>query len=381
MTIENLTDEDLAWLRNDTRPTGPKALRIIDAQAAVIEKVRANAAEIHESLEDILDALAAAPEQVILTRVRRDVIDIQARDLAATNTRVAELRAELDAERERTAEERTLRISDIADANARVAELEESNAAGWAIAKARVEALNAANARVAELEESEARAVARAKDIEAECVRVERRVIAANARAEAAERELKKERDRRVEHRQMNQTLNEALNGANARIAELEAACYATQGSLREASARADAAETGELRETRNAERWAEMCKAAESEAETLRALLGQLGHWADGYGSALVPHGGWADTFGDGVRCCKAQVKAMLPAETRSHLSGQGPTRTDHERAVLDACADAVIFPAVPGLHGPCFNGGEWRIVHAELARREAKLACGGGK
>ena len=49
-------------------------------------------------------------------------------------------------------------------------------------------------------------------------------------------------------------------------------------------------------------------------------ALLDRIGVWADEYGSALVPHGGSADTFGDGVRRCKRQVKAILGA----HLSSQ---------------------------------------------------------
>ncbi len=49
-------------------------------------------------------------------------------------------------------------------------------------------------------------------------------------------------------------------------------------------------------------------------------ALIAKLAHWADVYGSALVPHGGAADTFGDGVRYCKRQVKDIL--------SGQAPAR-----------------------------------------------------
>lgn len=42
-------------------------------------------------------------------------------------------------------------------------------------------------------------------------------------------------------------------------------------------------------------------------------ALLGRLEVWSDTYGQALAPHGGSADTYGDGVRACKAQVKAIL--------------------------------------------------------------------
>lgn len=60
------------------------------------------------------------------------------------NARAAELLSELDAERERTAEERTLRIADTADANARVAELETQFAAGL---KRWDEDVAAANAR------------------------------------------------------------------------------------------------------------------------------------------------------------------------------------------------------------------------------------------
>lgn len=45
-----------------------------------------------------------------------------------------------------------------------------------------------------------------------------------------------------------------------------------------------------------------------------LRALehrLARIGEWADEYGSALVPRG--ADTYGEGIRACKAQVKALV--------------------------------------------------------------------
>ena len=40
------------------------------------------------------------------------------------------------------------------------------------------------------------------------------------------------------------------------------------------------------------------------------RALLEA---WTHQHGAALVPHGGWADTFGDGMRCAKQQVAALL--------------------------------------------------------------------
>lgn len=53
------------------------------------------------------------------------------------------------------------------------------------------------------------------------------------------------------------------------------------------------------------------------------RETLARLGAWADTYGAALVPHGGAADTFGDGVRACKAQVKTILSELARRGTTG----------------------------------------------------------
>lgn len=55
------------------------------------------------------------------------------------------------------------------------------------------------------------------------------------------------------------------------------------------------------------------------AQLEAANGLLGRIGVWADGYGSALVPHGGATDSFGDGVRCCKRQVKELLASAPHS--------------------------------------------------------------
>ena len=49
------------------------------------------------------------------------------------------------------------------------------------------------------------------------------------------------------------------------------------------------------------------------AECERLRAAVSRIRVWADTYGHALVPCAGAADTYGDGVRACKGQVKAIL--------------------------------------------------------------------
>lgn len=65
--------------------------------------------------------------------------------------------------------------------------------------------------------------------------------------------------------------------------------------------------------EVRTCADWVLAKEAADKRLAAANALLGRIGVWADEYGPALVPHGGSADTFGDGVRRCKLQVKALL--------------------------------------------------------------------
>ena len=101
-------------------------------------------------------------------------------------------------------------------------------------------------------------------------------------------------------------------------------------------------------------------------------ALLGRLGVWADTYGAALVPHG--PDTYGDGVRACKTQVKAILAAQPAA------PSRTEAEQAVLDAMGefktqwmreqleDAQEHMRNPRIRVMC------TVFEAELARRGLK-------
>lgn len=277
---------------------GAEAVALIDAQAAVIARVRAryNAMPAmwnfealkrfaRETMADIEqwpsddEALAAAPEHTApdtQLKVERDALveAVERRDhgiadlrgmIAAANARVSELErqnsqlitqlheagARIDAANDR-ADAAERRASD----EERWARLESSRADIAEVHERELRALQltheaeaaALRTRVAELEESEARAVARAKDIEAECVRVERRVIAANARVA--------ERDRTIE--QLDQLATLFQEGEHA------------------ANARADAAERDNenLRQTiANDVR----AIAAESEAAALRAELKRL--------------------------------------------------------------------------------------------------------
>lgn len=118
--------------------------------------------------------------------------------------------------------------------------------------------LDAANARIAELEAGE-------KDWKSErrifcdsAHRMSIQLTAANARADAAESDLAAARDVVKEL----QTRLEASRRMNSGATRAESA----------ANARAEAAESRERCEQRNAERWATMCRAAESEAASLRA-------------------------------------------------------------------------------------------------------------
>ena len=58
---------------------------------------------------------------------------------------------------------------------------------------------------------------------------------------------------------------------------------------------------------------------AAEAEVERLRKVLHELRAWADHLGVTLIPTGDSADTYGDGVRASKTNVKQILAAY---HLS-----------------------------------------------------------
>jgi hypothetical protein len=47
-----------------------------------------------------------------------------------------------------------------------------------------------------------------------------------------------------------------------------------------------------------------------------LVALIAHINNWADQYGSALIPHG--ADTFGEGMREAKRQIKALITYKSK---------------------------------------------------------------
>lgn len=69
---------------------------------------------------------------------------------------------------------------------------------------------------------------------------------------------------------------------------------------------------------------WQELVRerdAARSEAEQLQERLARINEWADTYGAALSPSAGSADTFGDGIRAAKKQIKALLSDPNRSRL------------------------------------------------------------
>lgn len=72
---------------------------------------------------------------------------------------------------------------------------------------------------------------------------------------------------------------------------------------------------------------------------------LARLGVWADTYGAALVPSGGDADTYGDGVRACKGQVKALIAGKTAAPALSM-PHLAD---ALADVKSGASTAPAAP--------------------------------
>lgn len=113
----------------------------------------------------------------------------------------------------------------------------------------------------------------------------------------------------------MTEQLSTAIVAAEAKLAASEAECERLR--VQEQNA-------GKL-----AVHHLERAMDAESRLAAANALLARIGVWADTYGSALKPGAGMADSFGDGVRACKGQVKAMLGA---AHLADQAPPRTEAE-------------------------------------------------
>lgn len=92
------------------------------------------------------------------------------------------------------------------------------------------------------------------------------------------------------------------------------------------------------------------------------RETLARLGAWADTYGAALVPHGGAADTFGDGVRACKAQVKAILsaqPAASDASIAAEDE-QTIPAAPVERECACGDNFDSVSGPHDCVAGSGQ---------------------
>lgn len=97
MTIEQLTDEDRAWLRNDCRPTGKRALRIIDAHAA---DRTALVAQLEESEADKVRLYDEARTLVAQLEAAKTHAGRQADARVAAEAQVAELTRERDEARE-----------------------------------------------------------------------------------------------------------------------------------------------------------------------------------------------------------------------------------------------------------------------------------------
>src|SRR5688572_8003107 len=166
---EKLTDEERAFLgAKCSSPLPAKALRIIDAQAAVIERVRLIALQSAGLVaEDIRRALAAAPEHTAPEAVRGEGLESE---LAAANARVAEQRESI-----------RIALAELNAANARVAELTEQRESVLALAEERVKA---ANARADAAERDKLSAEAQANDWKRSLQRAESE--AASLRAESS---------------------------------------------------------------------------------------------------------------------------------------------------------------------------------------------------
>jgi hypothetical protein len=279
----------------------------------------------------------AAPEHTApdtQLKVERDALveAVERRDQG-----IADLRGLLAAANARVAEQREsirIALAELHAANARVTESTEQRESVLALAEERV---NAANARVAELEgqyETSHRSRLHAE----ECLR------AANARADAAERDEKdawREVDRwkaRLERAESEAAdLRAELDKVNAKYVDARDRCIAAQDEVAKLRAESDGRHTANLA----------LCRGLAAANALLETGL-----------RFVPPTNGVQERWGDAVR---------------AHLSGQAPARTDHERAVLKAMAELNIKETVYPTQTVTTHGDLMPAIRAELARREA--------
>lgn len=112
-----------------------------------------------------------------------------------------------------------------------------------------------------------------------------------------------------------------------------------------------------------------------QSHLAAAEALLSKLSVWADTYGAALKPSAGASDTYGDGVRSCKAQVRSMLNAFLSAQPAASAAPCTAEERAVrnkVNAMVDAWLERNTPSPQDEEFQS----RTAATRASRAAKKA-----
>jgi hypothetical protein len=250
----------------------PEAIELIDAQAAVIERVALIASQSAGLIaEDIRRALAAAPasgspEHTAPDPVRARIdeyhgapehtgpdywklADERLTKLAAANARVAELVAEIEAMR-------------VADPQELAAQLIECKAQLAAVLQMADEESSAATARVAESREDFAaanrechRLNARVAEVERMVNDWERRLSAANVRADAAE-----------------QRANDADELAAVYLDEGRERWERAESERDEWKGKAEAAERN-LEQSTPAQYWKAKCEAAEQDLTTVRTV------------------------------------------------------------------------------------------------------------
>lgn len=149
--------------------------------------------------------------------------------------------------------------------------------------------------------------------------------------------ELQAEKDRRVEHRQMNQSLNEQVQQLRAELedtrkesGERQAELFATARLLAAATELLDGVRAA-LAEAYGLPNRAALREHAWRYLDLVRDILADA---PAAPSRAICPHSGEMRTRSDGVEACincGAAIYAPL-------IAPAPPTRTDHERAVLEA-------------------------------------------
>jgi hypothetical protein len=295
MLINELTKEARTFLEYQPNNHVKSALQLIDAQAAVINQVRemaihADKEYIPLDAEEVLQVLDCTPEpNCAQPSEHHESRDCANEALQETNIKVSELAKHhelmvdairrnyskrLEAAEKALANQCAVAVQaceDLTLARAKIAKLESeiegdnglraSKEAGWALAKSRLQLLEKLRTELESLKDKDNDRCQGCNILRSE--RYQKGSCPGGCFGDGVKylgAELQKERDRRVEHRQMNQSLNEQVQGLQAELEKKDRAW------LREVEAH-----------KASADRWLKWAKSMRTEIDQLKAANAEL--------------------------------------------------------------------------------------------------------